>query len=372
MIYSGQSGGQAVDHIKLHWHSRPYRDWRIVVSLLLILLLVGVRGYIWMATERYNQQTAAKQFDDVVRQGTADLTSQFEVYADTLYSGRALFLATTTTSRQQWATFVEAQNIEQRYPAVYSVAYVTAAARGQAAGLVGQLNAARLPNETEPIALHPAGISQQLAVLTYLAPPSADQNAIGFDLMTNPERARMLEAARDSGQPRASEPLALVTDKAGDPPSLLIALATYRAGYPVSSAKQRQTALRGYVVLALHSKPLLDAAFTNLAPGSSIHVTASAGGHTFYRLGSTVSAARDALHKTSTIGVAGQTWRLDFSAPGSFGVSASARLAPLIALGSTVPIAAIILFTLYLALNLRTVQISQSPAGGASEQQRQQ
>ncbi|HVU59999.1 MAG TPA: CHASE domain-containing protein [Candidatus Saccharimonadales bacterium] len=200
-----------MERFRLHWQTKPYTDWRVIVSVLFIVLLVAARSYVWAICSQDNQQTAVHQFNTAVQDHMNDLAQQFEVYADTLYSGRALLLTNAAISREQWTDFVNAQNIPQRYPGVYGISYATAISRGQAAALTAQLNADRLPTETKPVTIYPATSDQQLIVLTYVAPASAPQVAIGYDLFSSAERAAMLRAARDSGQPTASVPLPLMS-----------------------------------------------------------------------------------------------------------------------------------------------------------------
>lgn|GEM_PF-6867945 len=124
-----------------------------------------------------------------------------------------MLLTKESVSRRDWANFFNAQNIDKRFTSVYAIAYVSAVDKSQADNLVNQLNANRLPAEKDLIKIYPASNSDQLTVLTYIAPESADQGLIGYDLSTNSARLQTLAAARDSGLLRVSEPLSLMNSQ---------------------------------------------------------------------------------------------------------------------------------------------------------------
>jgi two-component system, sensor histidine kinase len=320
---------------------------------LLIAGLLTVRYGMWVAAENSSHHTASERFDMVIRSDVAQLQNRFETYADTLYSGRALLVTDDSVSRQDWTTFVEAQNIRTRLPSVNGVGYVSAIDRSQSAELTAKLNADRLPGEDNPVVIRPVSSDDRLAVLTYLAPKTANQRTIGYDLMTDSTRRQVLETARDSGRPTASAPLELLSDPKNSPPSVLVAMPIY-GSEAVSTVSERRAALKGYVVLSVHSRPLLDYVFKNDSAYGAVALSVSADRRVIYRAGKPAGAK--ALHKDVSVDVAGQSWRLSFSAPGDFGLSRTDRIAPTILLGSIASFALILSATFYFAINFKELK----------------
>jgi len=322
---------------------------------LLIAGLLTIRYGMWVAVENSSHHTASERFNMVIQGDVAQLQNRFETYADALYAGRALLVTDDSVSRQDWTTFVEAQNIRTRFPSVNGVAYISAIDRSQAAELTDKLNADRLPGEDSPVTIHPESSADRLAVVTYVAPKTADQRNIGYDLMTDSTRRQVLEAARDSGRPTASAPLELLSDPKSSPPSVLVAMPVYGAE-AVSTPAERRAAIRGYVVLSVHSRPLLDYVFKNDSASGAVALSVSADRQIIYRAGTqTWTGAKD-LHKDVSVDVAGQSWRLSFSAPGNFGLSRTDRLAPTILLGSIASFALILSATFYFAINFKELR----------------
>lgn len=284
-----------MDKIKTRWKNTPYTLQRIVFLLAMLAFLASVI-YIAAGVERNNTATAKIRFDNAIENKLEQLSYRMETYTDVLYSERALLTIKPSVTRTEWSIFLEGQKVEERYPGAYGVGYV------------------RMDGDNK-------------AILTYLAPKdSTDQTAIGYDLFSDATRKAVLEEARDTGLARVTPPIALMTDKSGDPPSLLIALPVYDQTQPLKTISDRRNALIGYVTIALHSRPLLDSIFTNDTNYDEIAVRISTNGQQLYQRGEASSAGQ--LEKQVNIDVAGQTWNVVFNAPKTFGVSQTGTIAP--------------------------------------------
>jgi CHASE1-domain containing sensor protein len=315
-----------MDRLRQHWKNRPYKRLR-VAGMFLITIVLTVAFYASVSVSQSNTQTISDRFNVAVQSDVARLQSRFEVYADTLYSGRALFRTKPSVSRQDWTTFVEAQNIKQRYPGIGGISYVSVINRDQATNYTAKLNAERLPSEKKPINIYPHSVKGQLAVLTYLAPSDLSQHAIGFDMFTSPVRARALLAARDSGLPQTSEPIELVANQQNNAPSLLVVMPVYQPGSTISNIAWRRVALQGFCVLSVNSKQMLDTIFKAPLPHDNLSVTISAGKQVIYQNG-TAAGNNHGLRKNVSIEAAGQTWNLTFSAPAAFALSKTGSAGP--------------------------------------------
>lgn len=285
---------------------------------MLIIVVVFFKLFLTFEVSKLNLQTAQSRFDNHVQNSIIQASTAFEVYADNLYYERALLAVKPELSSQDWTNFVDSQEVSRRYPGVSGISYAIVSDDGQRARL------------------------------TYIAPSSANQGRIGYDLYSDPLRRTALDAARDSGQPRASVPLALISDNDDQLPSIMIALPLYQnSDISPSTIAARRASLSGFVILSLHAKSLLDSIFGSPSAFGTISLNVKTDGQSVYRFGDTPSGK--ALQKNVKVNVAGQTWSFDFRAPSDYGLSRISRLAPLaIILSSLVLISAIIL-TFYLA-----------------------
>lgn len=344
-----------MQRISLYWKNKPFKTWRLAGFIVIVGFLI-LRLSTWMAAESSNTQTATEHFNAVVQNDASRLRNRFEVYADTLYSGRALFLAHESVSRQDWTEFINAQDVSQRYPGIYRLAYVSVIPRSQTAGLVAQLNASRLPGE-QAFTIYPASTDPQLAVVNFVAPKGTSQEPIGYDLFTSPVRTAMLNAARDSGLPRASQPLSLVgepTDMTPSSNNILLAMPVYHQTTAFVSLADRRAALTGYIIMSLRTTQLLDPILKAGNSLDAVAVAISTNQRVIYRTGSQPSAS--SLQKTVTLDVAGQQWQIHFSAPSSYGLSQTAALGPSWLLWGIIPSVLALFLAFYFGLHVQILR----------------
>jgi len=342
-----------MNRIKLQWQNKPHKHWLIVAFLAIATFLLW-RLIIWAAMDNTSTQTANTRFNATVSSDVQQLQRQLEVYSGSLYSARALFQVDKNVSRQDWTNFVDAQNIAQRFPGFYGIAYARVIEKSQIASLTAELNANRLPTEQTPVTVYPPSTSERLAVVSYLAPENINQKTIGYDLLTSPERAKSLDEARDSGTPQASVPLSLLgEDKSPAQPSVLLVMPIYGNG-PTATVAERQAALTGYAVLAFHTNQLLESIFNTPSPYGSPAVTVSADGSDIYQ--TRLKPTSQALQKTVTLDFAGQPWKLTFGAPIDFGLSANTKLIPTLVLASTIPFAIVLYIAFFYFLRFKVLR----------------
>ena len=97
----------------------------------------------------------------------------------------------------------------------------------------------RRPNEH----LGRAGSRPVYYAITFVAAPRGAERVLGFDLGSDPERARFVRRARDTGKPVATAILPLVLGGSG----VIVYRAVYRDGAPTETVAQRRSALVGFV-----------------------------------------------------------------------------------------------------------------------------
>lgn len=328
-------------------HAKRYMKWR-VLALVLIVLVLASRLTIWLVLEQTNNDAVKQNFDMATAQRVNDIQNQLEIYANTLYASRALFLAGGNVSRQNWNAFVDGLQVDKRYPAFYALGYMSVIDQSGVGALTAQLNANRLPSETAPVVIHPFAASNQLVVLTYVAPSTVSQANIGYNALADPDRAKALAESRDSGLPHASKPLTVLTDPINNaPPTIFIVLPTYIASADgLQTVAQRQAALQGYVALALRIKPLLDGVFAESAD-QNLNVSIMSDGQAIYQYGPELSGTT--IDKQQDVTVAGQTWTINFKAPPDFGLSSVAKMTQIILSLSALPFLLLVSLILYFA-----------------------
>src|SRR5205085_1112678 len=145
-----------------------------------------------------------------------------------------------------------------------------------------------------------------------------NRRAIGFDMYTEPTRRAAMEAARDTGEPRASGRVVLVQEvEAKTQPGFLIYVPRYRPGAPAGTAEERRAALLGYVYAPFRAGDLFEGIFgPRKAEGETVDYevydgpTISSDTLLYDRDGSGPGSDFAGAHfsRTETLTVAGRPW----------------------------------------------------------------
>lgn len=85
----------------------------------------------------------------------------------------------------------------------------------------------------------------EYVVVSSIEPYMGNEKALGYDVMSSPDRLKALQAARDSGQPMATGRLRLVQEP-GPRFGLLMFLPVYSHGPPPATVEERRQRLFGY------------------------------------------------------------------------------------------------------------------------------
>jgi PAS domain S-box-containing protein len=153
--------------------------------------------------------------------------------------------------------------------------------------------------------------------ITYIAPANATNNAaVGFDLASEPQRARALAAARDRGEPRLTGPLLRVNDSGNKEVSLVLMAPFYRSSKP-AGIEQRRSDFLGAIVVGIGVPSIIDEILaqpnfegltlqlTDLEQGQRITDTGAGGGPSRFSL-------------SRTLAISGREWLLQFSSTPAF------------------------------------------------------
>lgn len=311
----------------------------------MVVLVLVATFYVWLALRASIAQSASSSFNHSTDRESRQLADQFDTYADTLYDSRAFVLASNgDIDQSSWDTFVKAQNITDRYPAITSVDYVSVLTRSEVPAFLRKLHADQ--PATPPVTIHPATSSDGLAVLTYYSSVTDRNNLVGYDLMTDPERASLLDQARDNGLPQASAPLTLTGDSESKLRGIVIALPVYKPGATALTAPtERRDNLQGFVVMGVHIAPAVAAAINQSEGAGELGTLIKTSNEAVYTTG-TIAGGGNALQKTTTLILAGQPWTITYRAPSDYGVSWAAITAPFVALPCGVLIALLLAITI--------------------------
>lgn len=110
------------------------------------------------------------------------------------------------------------------------------------------------PGGYPDFSIHPAGSTADHAVVTFVEPPAAVPNVLGFDVYSDPLRRALFDKARDSGELVVSPQIELLGPDA--PAGFLVVHPVYRKGDEILTTEERQASFAGAIVSAFDTAQL--------------------------------------------------------------------------------------------------------------------
>lgn len=193
---------------------------------LLVTALLATFVYSWQSEKNVLQNRIAERGNAV----QDSLQRTFDAYFDTLIGLESYFQSSKFVDRQEFTQFTD--NYINRLPGLRGIAWAPRSTAADIQELV--INAEKdgitdyqLRSYKDKQAIQAPG--EEHFPLFYASPAAVGKQVLGFDLLTNPNRAFALRASILSGKPTATVPITLIDDN-GEIPGLLVINAILPAG----------------------------------------------------------------------------------------------------------------------------------------------
>jgi signal transduction histidine kinase len=250
------------------WPGRVFRHLRTAAAAYVVLLLsLVLTGLAWYYVRGTVEEQNHVRFDETVQATRAAVDRRTDAYLDALFGARGVFLASNAVEREEWESYVRGIEIKTRLQGLQALGfarYVKPEERGAFVQNVRQEG----QQEMRPD-LDPGGERSAYFPLTLVAPlAQANLNMINHDYYTDPAHRVAMDRARDSGTPRATRMIYVMTEPPeGSSADLALGsgfavyLPVYDETKPVDSTAERRRALKGFVVGYFRRDGLFDDVF---------------------------------------------------------------------------------------------------------------
>lgn len=246
-----------------------------------------------------------------------------------LRSGTGLFAASDRVDAHEFARFVDEIELDKNYPGVLGIGYSHKFFSAQKNDVI-----ARMAGEgVEKFTIWPEGERDEYHVILYLEPQNElNDDAIGYDMFTQPARREAMELARDTGLPSASGLVQLVQERRLDDDKrqkgFLMYVPVYRKHAPLFSVDDRRRALVGFVYSPYRIDDFLNPITKEKNYDVSFEVYDGAGAAPANLLS---KASIDRSHKPlfeqpSSVDVGGRKWTILYATKPSFEKSSGRSL----------------------------------------------
>jgi PAS domain S-box-containing protein len=216
---------------------------RIVILIFLLLLVANF--YLLKILNDYIDERARLRFEYHTEQIQASLQNRINAYEEVLLSGRGLYNASESITRQEWKAYIESLGISQKFPGIQGIGFlpkITAETKDQ------YINSIRAEGFND-YAINPPGERDIYFPITYIEPFS-DQNlrAFGYDMYSDLTRKEAMDRARDTNSTAISSKVTLIQDAGNNnQPGFLIYAPVYAKGTKIDTVEERTQNLVGYV-----------------------------------------------------------------------------------------------------------------------------
>ncbi|MES2150585.1 MAG: CHASE domain-containing protein [Pseudomonadota bacterium] len=290
-----------------------------------IAFIVGICLTAWTCVLVSDVQQAQLRSDFQRDTGklASDTNVRLQTYFDMLLSLKGMFAVKPDAGRADFARFVRALNLTERYPGFQAIQFVryVPAERLAAYALAVRRDDTLVAGGYPGFAVHPPVQRADHYIVEFNEPMSGNENAFGLDLAALPPHLAAVAEGRDSGSVIATERINLVQDSSGEA-GFVARAPVYRAGLPLTSVAERRAALVGLVAIVFRVNNLMrEVIEPGLLGHLRVHIVDAtgkgAGQVMFDSIGAAPGGAAG-MTAATVVHVAQRQWRMNFEAlPGS-------------------------------------------------------
>lgn len=178
-----------------------------------------------------------------------------KTYEQVLRGAAGLFAASRSVTRESFAKYVGALNLEENYPGIQGIGFSQLVEPDRKEHHTEGMRRMGFPDYT----IRPEGPRPVYTSIIYLEPfAGANLRAFGYDMYSEPVRREAMDRARMTGKPAASSKVTLVQESGAERQAgFLLYLPVYHADAPSGTQSERQNNLLGWVYAPFRMNDLL-------------------------------------------------------------------------------------------------------------------
>ncbi len=305
--------------------------WAPVAVLVLSLLATAAVGFRAVSAGRARDEA---RFENAVQETRDAIHERIAVYAGILRSGAAMMSISGELDHEEFNQFVDRLMLDEFYPGIQGVGFAEQVLPEE----VDEIMRRELARGASNFAIIPPGEREVYYPIVHLQPSDKrNQEAIGYDMFSDPVRNKAMSLARDTGMLAASGKVTLVQEIDEDVQAgFLIYAPVYEGGKLPETVEERREKLLGFFYSPFRTDDLFAGIFERRAQ-PRIHFEVFDGVGTneenLLHRSPVPKAKKPLMEQTLPLLVEGHRWTLSLASTPAFEATSSQNWGRFILLG---------------------------------------
>lgn len=303
------------------------------LAVLTLLICLLVTGWGWYQAREQVWNEASSVFHGRVADALNAVVQRMAAYEQVLRGGVAFLYGSASVSREEWRTYVDKLELEERYPGILGTGYTVYLRPNEIAALERSVRASGYTD----FEVWPKGERSIYTAILYLEPFNwRNQRAFGYDMYSQPTRQAAMAQARDEGRPALTGKVMLVQETGHDNQfGFLMYLPVYYGGEVPPTVAERREKIAGFVYSPFRMNDLMTGilgdgtadVLMRIHDGDSLRESA-------LMYGPAALAQQPAFEAVHSIEINGRPWTLYFASQPDFEAAMLASGRPLYVLAT--------------------------------------
>lgn len=227
------------------WNRGVLKDRFAPFLLLLTCLSLTTVGFVFLS--RMTHEKASLKFESEWRDIKARIQTHVNMYTEQLYANRALFAASKSVERNEWASFINNQRLSSQFPGIVASEFIESVSSDALGDFIRSVKEDKSidPEGYPTFDVFPKHQTKNHYIVTYVEPFTSNRKVFGYNMSSDGMRSEVLQRAAETGKAVATSKIHLIQDPSHA--GLIIALPIYKNKLPVTNKTERLTALQGFV-----------------------------------------------------------------------------------------------------------------------------
>lgn len=292
-----------------------------LLALATFVLSLASTYVAWNVASQEAHRLDETEFRFEVRQVVRRIEQRMATYEGAARSTQAFLLGSVKVKRDDFRLFVASLHLQEKFPGIQGIALVEVVAPEHMTKHVASIRREGFASYT----ITPVGARDIYSSIIQIEPfTGLNLRALGFDMLSEPNRRAAMERARDTGHAAASGKVRLIQEDGKDVQAgLVMYLPVYKRGMPVSGVMQRRESLLGWIGAPFRMDDLMAGLggersgdiMLSIYDGTSVSEESRLYSS---RLKNTPALTQPRFRVLQQISVAGRPWTLDIQSSPAF------------------------------------------------------